>query len=283
MPVGPQPPRAPARFSWRVGSGDQVAEAAAIRSAVASEVPEGASTFWSWCSSMISADSKNGAASSAKRIISTAPMAKFGATRQFERVNAPRSASRSAAARPVVPTTAVHAPSGQDREVLPHRFRHREVHDDLGTGVPHRLELAADGEAGGGPPALRRGRPRRPARGTGRPPPPRRRSRPSGPPPPAPRPVARSWPEATPRPRAGPRPSSAEQLRLVEGADGGERPEGRRGSGPRRGTRRRPSSASSWARYSSSGGTRPSASSHQPSRPIRLGVSSRPSHSEPSR
>ena len=36
---------------------------------------------------MISAVSKNGAASSAKRIMSTAPMAKLGATRQLDRVN----------------------------------------------------------------------------------------------------------------------------------------------------------------------------------------------------
>ena len=49
-----------------------------MRCAVAIAVPDGASTFWSWCSSMISAVSKYGAASSANRIISTAPIAKFG-------------------------------------------------------------------------------------------------------------------------------------------------------------------------------------------------------------
>ena len=59
-----------------------------MRRAVIIAVPEGASTLASWCSSMTSAVSKNGAASSAKRIISTAPMAKFGAMRQLERVNA---------------------------------------------------------------------------------------------------------------------------------------------------------------------------------------------------
>ena len=46
-------------------------------------VPDGASTLASWCSSMISAESKYGAASSAKRIMSTAPMAKLGATKQL--------------------------------------------------------------------------------------------------------------------------------------------------------------------------------------------------------
>ena len=51
-------------------------------------MPEGASIFLSWWSSMISAVSKYGAASSAKRIISTAPMAKFGAMTQFDRVKA---------------------------------------------------------------------------------------------------------------------------------------------------------------------------------------------------
>ena len=42
-------------------------------------VPEGASSFRSWCSSMISALSMYRAASAANRIMSTAPMAKLGA------------------------------------------------------------------------------------------------------------------------------------------------------------------------------------------------------------
>ncbi len=50
-----------------------------MRCAVAMAVPDGASIFWSWCSSMISTLSKYGAACSANRIISTAPIAKFGA------------------------------------------------------------------------------------------------------------------------------------------------------------------------------------------------------------
>ena len=66
-----------------------------MRSTVSIAVPEGASTFWSWCSSMISAVSKNGAASSAKRIISTAPMAKFGATTQLLRARTAAAARRS--------------------------------------------------------------------------------------------------------------------------------------------------------------------------------------------
>ena len=80
MPPGPATAAEPrATTLLVVGSGAQSPEAAAMRSAVCIAVPDGASIFWSWCSSMISAVSKYGAASSAKRIISTAPMAKLGA------------------------------------------------------------------------------------------------------------------------------------------------------------------------------------------------------------
>ena len=72
----------PPTVSTRVGSAPHSADAAAMRLAVNRAVPEGASTLASWCSSMISAVSNHGAASSAKRIISTAPMAKLGATTQ---------------------------------------------------------------------------------------------------------------------------------------------------------------------------------------------------------
>ena len=106
MPAGPAPPRAPSTTSCRVGSGAQSGDAAAMRRAVIIAVPEGASALASWCSSMTSAVSKNGAASSAKRIISTAPMAKFAAIRQLDRVNADRSAAMSSSVKPVVPTTA---------------------------------------------------------------------------------------------------------------------------------------------------------------------------------
>ena len=47
--------------------------------AVAAAVPDGASTLSGWCSSTISTDSNHGAASAAKRIMRTAPIAKFGA------------------------------------------------------------------------------------------------------------------------------------------------------------------------------------------------------------
>jgi hypothetical protein len=77
-----------------------------MRSAVRIAVPDGASILASWCSSMISAVSKHGAASSAKRIMRTAPMAKLGARKQLLVVKAARSPSRSASLNPVVPTTA---------------------------------------------------------------------------------------------------------------------------------------------------------------------------------
>jgi hypothetical protein len=55
---------------------------------------------------MISAVSNHGAASSAKRIISTAPMAKLGAIRQLLLVKAEPNDARSSSVKPVVPTTA---------------------------------------------------------------------------------------------------------------------------------------------------------------------------------
>ena len=54
---------------------------APIPAAVALAVPDGASSFVSACSSMISACGNERAASAAKRIISTAPSAKLGATK----------------------------------------------------------------------------------------------------------------------------------------------------------------------------------------------------------
>ena len=106
MSAGPAAPLAPAITTRVVGSGAQSAEAAAIRSAVAIAVPDGASTLPSWWTSMISAVSNHGAANSAKRIISTAPMAKLGATRQLLEVNAARRSPMSVSPRPLVPTTA---------------------------------------------------------------------------------------------------------------------------------------------------------------------------------
>ena len=84
--------------------------AAAISSAVRRAVPLGASALSGWCSSTISTDSKNRAASAENRIIRIAPIEKFGAT-STPVLAAPlepacaAGASRSSS-NPVVPTTA---------------------------------------------------------------------------------------------------------------------------------------------------------------------------------
>ena len=60
----------------------------------------------SWCSSMISALSKYGAANSANRIISTALIAKLEAMMQLLPLNSSRKPAMSSSLKPVVPTTA---------------------------------------------------------------------------------------------------------------------------------------------------------------------------------
>ena len=55
------------------------ARASAMSWAVRTAVPLGASALFGWCSSMTSTDSKKRAACWAKRMVSTAPMPKFGA------------------------------------------------------------------------------------------------------------------------------------------------------------------------------------------------------------
>src|SRR5581483_5418665 len=76
----------------------------AIAAAVAFAVPDGASSFVSWWSSTISARSRCRDASAAKRIISTAPIAKFGATKTGSPA-ARAGPSTAAGSQPVVPTT----------------------------------------------------------------------------------------------------------------------------------------------------------------------------------
>ena len=75
-----------------------------IRAAVALAVPDGASSFVSAWSSTISACGNDRAASSANRIIRTAPSAKFGATKHGTPALAGGVASASTS-NPVVPTT----------------------------------------------------------------------------------------------------------------------------------------------------------------------------------
>ena len=104
----PGPPSSTSWCATRPGSRTEwIGGSPPIAAAVAFAVPDGASSFVSWWSSTISARGRCRAASAAKRIISTAPIAKFGARKTG---NAALRASalahaRSRSAQPVVPTT----------------------------------------------------------------------------------------------------------------------------------------------------------------------------------
>ncbi len=113
--------------------------AAAVRAAV----PLGASSLASWCSSMISAFAMCLAASAAKRIISTAPIAKFGATSTFARGPSPSRAASAAArsacrSKPVVPTTACTPARRHASAFCERRVRAREVDDHVGVAAARR-------------------------------------------------------------------------------------------------------------------------------------------------
>ena len=152
--------RAPSTTSSVVGSGAQSGDAAAMRRAVIIAVPDGASALASWCSSMTSAVSKYGAASSAKRIISTAPMAKFGAIRQLLVVNAARSSATSSSVeagraddrvQPLLPAPGHVGPGGvEDGEVDGHlHLRGEHGARVVGDGDPrHRATGSAASDRG---------------------------------------------------------------------------------------------------------------------------------------
>ena len=122
-----------------VGSGAHSDEAAAIRCAVATAVPDGASILASWCSSMISAVSKNGAAISAKRIISTALIAKLAAMTQLLPVNSRAEVGEVGVAEARRADDRVHAVHRQPRQRHACRGGDGEVDDDLAAGVGERL------------------------------------------------------------------------------------------------------------------------------------------------
>ena len=146
--AGPAPPRAPPTTSCLVGSGAQSGEAAAMRCTVIMAVPDGASALVSWCSSITSAVSKNGAASSAKRIISTAPMAKFGATRQLLAVKRLGQVVEVVGARsPVVPITAWTPWAAHHAAFGLGRAGDGEVDGDLGARLGQRARLGGDRDA----------------------------------------------------------------------------------------------------------------------------------------
>ena len=104
-----------------------------------------------WCSSITSTDSKCRAATVANRIASTAPSAKFGATRT------PTSGRRGQVGphrREPVLGPAGGADDGvqpvrhAERDVAGGGVRHREVHDHRGTGVHHGLRVVVLVDAG---------------------------------------------------------------------------------------------------------------------------------------
>src|ERR1035441_9554344 len=104
-------PRAPDRDDAVASGGaprPAAARAAPIKDAVRSAVPDGASALAAWCNSITSAESKNLAACTAKRIIKMAPTEKFGTTRTCTSgcsVSQPRTSSSRSSANPDVPTT----------------------------------------------------------------------------------------------------------------------------------------------------------------------------------
>ena len=132
----PGPPRITSWCATRPGRRTEwMATSPAIRSVVARAVPDGASRFVSACSSStISARGNDAEASSAKRIISTAPSAKFGAKKQDARL-----ARHPVELGDVEPGRAHHqrhAPGQTALGVPEHRFRAGEVHRDVAPSGP---------------------------------------------------------------------------------------------------------------------------------------------------
>ena len=143
------PPRAPLRTSLVVGSAAHSVEAAAMRSAVSIAVPEGASIFWSWCSSMISPVSNHGAASSANRMSRTAPMAKLGAMKQLLVVKRSRRSREIVVGETRRADDGVDTAGGAPLQVLTGGVDLGEVDRDVGRGPVERADIRGDGHAGG--------------------------------------------------------------------------------------------------------------------------------------
>src|SRR4051794_5122052 len=105
--VSPRPPKMTSWWATSPGSRTEwidwctLPPASRISSAVRLAVPDGASFFWSWCSSMISTSGMWAAIWREACIIITAPIAKFGATNRFA-LPTPSRLEKSA---PVVPIT----------------------------------------------------------------------------------------------------------------------------------------------------------------------------------
>ena len=103
-----------------------------MSAAVLSAVPLGASALRSWCISTISTEGMNRAACSEKRIMSTAPIAKFGATNR----HVPSGASATSSSQRTVGQTggaddAVDSRRERDAQVVGDDRGVREVHHDV--------------------------------------------------------------------------------------------------------------------------------------------------------
>ena len=102
-----------------------------MSSAVRAAVPLGASSLRSWCSSMISALAMIRDASAAKRIMSTAPIAKFGATRTLP---SPLASRRSRRGRSRSCPTTAWTPARDGEPDVPERgVGAGEVDEDVGV------------------------------------------------------------------------------------------------------------------------------------------------------
>ena len=137
--VCPSPPKITSWWATRPGRRTEwigswtLPPAAAISSAVRFAVPEGASSFLSWCSSTISHSGMWGAIRCAASISSTAPIAKLGATKQLA---SPR-LGRLAQLVEVEAGGADHRvdarPRGRPRTLAERGLRGGEVDDDVGV------------------------------------------------------------------------------------------------------------------------------------------------------
>ena len=135
-------------ISVSVGSSAQSSDAAAIRSTVSMAVPDGASTLPSWWYSMTSPVSNHGAASSAKRIMSTAPMAKLGAMMQLDGVNVGLEPAQVVGGEPGGADDGMYAGGGGPGQVLARRLEVGEVDDDVDPGPLERADVGSHREVG---------------------------------------------------------------------------------------------------------------------------------------
>ena len=96
-------------------------------------MPDGASFFWSWCSSMISTSGMVRRDRFAAPIISTAPIAKFGATKQLASPSAPSTARELVQVESGAADHGVHAGLDRLADVRGRRLGRGEVDHHVGA------------------------------------------------------------------------------------------------------------------------------------------------------